>query len=145
MFLWERRGRRHGLKPKKRAQIAWRCWNKISVPGHHLLRVRRVPEYRARINAAHGMCPIYKAGDNTEIPATAPQRPKQIRVGLGVGGYKGTIGENNVGTNQTVDGQSELALAISSDFQRRDASLERVNLVDQLRFRLAKARLPDSG
>ncbi len=40
---------------------------------------------------------------------------------------------------------AEPSFAFKERFRRRDPLLERIDLVDQLRFRLAKALLPDCG
>ena len=64
---------------------------------------------------------VEEARHNTEIPATATQRPEEFRVLRRTGGYQAPIRQHNIGLEQVVNGQAVLAREIAVASAEREA------------------------
>ena len=68
------------------------------------------------------MQPEEEGGDDPEVATAAPQRPEEIRVLLLAGGDEAAVGEDDVGLEQIVDRQAELAGEMADTAAEGDAA-----------------------
>ena len=105
----ERRARRNGEQAKKPYRSSGACGRK-SRNHRSISRVLSTGQtVTATPHGVHRVQPDIERGDDAEVPATAAQRPEQVRV-LGLaGGDEAAVGEHDVRGQQIVHRQAVLA------------------------------------
>ena len=115
-------GRGHGDEPEPAVERV-RSLVEEPVPGpHHLGRAVDVEEHRATHDIADRVGPEGEGGDDAEVAAASAKRPEQVRVPLGVRGDHGPVGQDDVGGEQAVDGQAELAAQVADPAAQGEAA-----------------------
>ena len=80
------------------------------------------PEHRPGVEVLDRVQPEEERGDDAEVAAAAAQRPEEIGVLRLAGGDEAAVGEHDVGLEQIVDGQPELAREVAQPAAEGDAA-----------------------
>ena len=123
VLLRKRIAGRHGLQPEEAAErLVWLAGRKVAVPAHDGRSILELKDDRPAVHHARGMGPEQEAGHHAEIAAAAAKRPEEVRVYRLARSDKPTVGQHDVGLDQTIDGEPVLAAQIAVTAGKREAS-----------------------
>ena len=96
------------LDAHEAAELLGCLGEELTVGAHDLLRVLEAPEHRTGEDLADRVGLEEEAGDDAEVAAAAAQAPEQVGMVGRAGRHQSTVGEDDVGLEEVVDGQAVL-------------------------------------
>ncbi len=112
-ILRERWRRRDDEDAEPAVEVLRRLGDEVAIPPHDLGGLVNRPEGRPADHRADRMQPEEERRDDAEVAASTPDRPKEIRMLVGVGRDKAAIGQDDVHGQQVVDGQAIFARQVT--------------------------------
>lgn len=118
----ERRTRRNCEQREEAVEVLGCLRQEVAVPPQHLAGAVDRPDGDCDTHGVHRVQPEVERGDDAEVPATAAQRPEQVRV-LGLArGDETAVGEHDVRGQQIVHRQTVLAGQVAVTAAEGEAS-----------------------
>jgi hypothetical protein len=117
-FRWDERQRRREKHVGDHRQLLRRSLHLGHEPGERLGR-RRERKHSAG-DPVHAVQPIVEARDDSEVATTAPDRPEEVRVSVGVDLDDAAVGGHDLGPEQVVDRQPALAHEVTHPAAERE-------------------------
>src|SRR6516162_4905853 len=104
---------RHRQKSKEPVQLFWRVRDQVAIPTHHVCRPLEWPERRPSRDTLHLVQPEEERRNYAKIPASAPNRPKQVWIFVRIGSHQAAICQDNIRFQKIIDSEPEAAHQVS--------------------------------
>ena len=121
-LLGERWPWRHRRVGEEAVQLARGVRDELAVGGQHLSARLDRPECRAADHGPDLVQAEEEGGDDAEVAAAAPDRPVEVGVLIGGGANPLAAGEHDVGLDQVVDRETELAGQMAHPATQRETT-----------------------
>src|SRR5215469_17666775 len=113
---------RHGEEREKSADLLGRINDKFAIPLHDVGGILEIPQHGSGAHHLNGMRLEEERCNHAEIPATPSNGPEQIGVLVSAGHNEGSVRKDEIGGEQVVNREAELARKVPYASAERQAA-----------------------